>query len=161
MPNRLQRARLTFVLVAVLLGLSAILLVHGDAARAALVTLAAVCLVLAVLFPFITGRLKLGPLEADLREDVADTIVETASREGIDPATLDRIATSAAEAVVKKIPSTSSSPSGRRDVMVCTKCGVLARLEPPPAQSIAKGNLTNILGPYCRACGSLTFKLPE
>jgi hypothetical protein len=154
-PNPLQRAQIVLVVVAVLVGASAAFLVNADGAQAGLVGFSAVCGVLAVLLPMLGGRLKLGPMEADLREDVAHQIVEAGQAEGIDGETLERVASAAAEAVANRLPPASASAG----IMVCANCGVIAALEAPPIQHPADGLWR--AGPNCRGCFGSTFKLPE
>jgi hypothetical protein len=168
-PNPLHRAQLVTAAIGVALAVAAVLAVDSDAARATLFVLAASCALLAALLPIITGRLKLGGFEAELRDDIAHVIAEKGSQEGVDPEKIDRLVRSV-DQVLARLPSSPSDEQPKRppprrssagDVMVCADCGVLARLEPPPPQGLGSDAMTRVFGPKCRNCGSTTFRLPE
>lgn len=108
-------------------------LLDSDAARASVVALAAGFVVMALLLPLLTGRLKVGVFEGELRDDIEEAVVESGATAGLGPEVLEGIARGAADEVVRRIP-TASPPGARRgqsDIMVCASCGVMARYEPP------------------------------
>ena len=163
--NPVRFAQLVVALTGGLAGVAAATLVDGDAARGGLVGLGALCFVLAALLPLLTGRLKVGGLEGELREDLAETLTEAGSREGVEPEKMDRLVRSV-DQVLQRLssqPPPMAGPAGKAgEVMVCAKCGVIARLEPPPPQRITRMTpADSLIYPSCRACGSMQFKLPE
>ena len=159
-------AQLGVGLIAIGLAAASIWLLDDDAVRGTVLVLGALLLVLSLLLPLLTGKVKLGALEAELREDVTEAIVESGSQEGVDEATLQRVATTAADAVVKRVP-TLSSPATRgehSDIMVCAECGVMARYVTPAPPPRMLGDFRStalaLTAPRCANCGSQHFKLP-
>jgi hypothetical protein len=161
-------------LVLVIAGLG---FVDGDATRAASVIGGVALILFGLLLPRLVGRFKLPGMEAELREareaavveareDAREVVVRTLSEEGaasgIDAERLDLLVAKVDQLLERPQPSPPAA-GGRPEVMVCADCGLLAGYERParPAGGPSNSILTSLLlGPRCRGCGSLRFKLP-
>jgi hypothetical protein len=80
------------------------LLIDGDAARSGLLVLAVLVATVAALLPIIRGRLELGGLKTELREDVAEAVEEAGAAKGIATDELEELARNVADRVIAKQP---------------------------------------------------------
>ena len=96
--------------IACLLVLGARLLVDGDAARSGLLVLAVLVATVAALLPIIRGRLELGGLKTELREDVTEAVEEAGAGKGIAADELEDLARNVADRVIAKQPKPAAVP---------------------------------------------------
>ncbi len=169
MPNQLDSVRILLAGIAGLLVVATILLVDGDAARSGLIVIAVLIATVAALLPLLRGRLELGGLKTELREDVTEAVEEAGADKGLAADELEDLARNVADRVLAKQPKPSArapaqagAPALDCGYMECTECQTLAPLNNVPPPRKLNSEISTILTmPRCRKCGASTWRMPR